>query len=342
MPDKQGQKLKVLVTGAAGLLGSHLAELALQRGNAVRLLVRPGDDVCWLANAGAEVCRGDITNHASSEVAVRDVNLVVHCAARMGPWGPEAEYKRVNVHAPRNLAEMALAAGVQRFVHVSSIDVHGLRVGDGVDETAPFGPEQDPYSRSKKAGEIEIQHLIRDRGAPVTIIRPGLIYGPRDTNSFGRFARLIEQGKMVIIGSGSNHLPLIYVTDVARGILLAAEANRAIGRTYLLVNDEAVTQQDYFNAIAKELGVQPPKRHVPYRLALALGAMGELVGHLIRSEKPPPLMRFGLKQMGGENRFSIARARQELGFSPQVNLAQGVREGIAWYRAKRTEKLASH
>jgi 2-alkyl-3-oxoalkanoate reductase len=333
--------LKTLVTGA-GLLGSHLTEQALKRGDAVRLLVRPNEDVSWLARAGAEVCRGDLADRASLEGAVAGVDLVLHCAARMGPWGPWAEYELVNVRGPKVLAEVAIAAGVRRIVHVSSIDVHGLVVGDGVDETAQFGTEQDPYCRSKRAGDLELQRLIKDRGAPVTIVRPGLIYGPRDTNSFGRFARLVEQRKMVIIGSGNNHLPLIYVADVARGILLAAGADQAIGRTYLLVNEEPVTQRDYFNAIARELGVPPPKWHVPYRLALAVGGTAELLGHLTGRKQPPPFMRFGLKQMAGENRFVTTRARQELGFSPQVNLVEGVHEGIAWYRRQRAEQSAEH
>jgi nucleoside-diphosphate-sugar epimerase len=229
--------------------------------------------------------------------------------------------------------EAAMAAGVRRIVHVSSITVHGLDVQGTADETAPLCGGSDPYSRSKVAGEHLLQQLIRDKGAPVTIVRPGLIYGPRDTNSFGRFARLVEQGKMLLIGSGNNHLPLIYVRDVAQGILLASETDKAFDRAYLLVNDEPVTQRDYFNAIARELGVAPPNRHIPYSLALALGATAETVGHLTRMKHPPPVMRFGLKQIGGENRFVISRARCELGFIPQVSLAEGVREGIAWYRA---------
>jgi nucleoside-diphosphate-sugar epimerase len=334
--------MTVLVTGAAGLLGSHVAELALERGEAVRVLARPGEDVSWLVKAGAEVCQGDMTDRASLHAAVRDVDRVLHCAARMGPWGPEADYELVNVRGPKILLEAAMAAGVRRFVHVSSIDVHGLAVGDGADETAPYGSERDPSCRSKIAGERVLQQLIQDRGAPVTIVRPGLIYGPRDTNSFGRFAALVEQGKMLIIGSGNNHLPLIYVTDVAHGILLASEADQAIGRVYLLVNDEPVTQRDYFNTIARELGVPPPSRHIPYRLALALGATAEMVGHLTRRKQPPPLMRFGLKQMAGENRFVISKARCELGFSPQVNLVEGVCRGIAWYRTTRRASPFAH
>src|SRR5205807_7795419 len=111
-----------------------------------------------------------------------------------------------------------------------------------------------------------------------------------------------------------------------------SEVEQAIGRAYLLVNDEPVTQLDYFTTIARELGVAPPHLHIPYRLALALGASAEMAGHLARMQQPPPLMRFGLQQIGGENRFIINRARNELGFSPQVSLADGVRHGIAWYR----------
>jgi nucleoside-diphosphate-sugar epimerase len=323
--------MKILVTGAAGLIGSHLTELALERGDDVRAVARPGEEVSWLAEAGAEVRRADMADRTSLQAAVDGVDCVLHCAARMGPWGPEAEYELANVRGPKLLIEAAMAAGVERFVHVSTIDVHGLAVGDGIDETAHYGNERDPYCRSKAKGERVVRHLIEDRGAPVTIVRPGLTYGPRDTRSFGRFAGLIKQRRMVIIGSGNNRVPLIYVTDVARGILLASEAPDTIGKIYLLVNDQKVTQRDYFNAIAAELGVAPPSWHVPYRMAIALGAAGELAGHLASMKRPPPLVRFGVKQMGGENRFVISRARTELGFSPQVDLAEGVRESVAWH-----------
>jgi 2-alkyl-3-oxoalkanoate reductase len=327
--------MTVLVTGAGGFVGGHLVDLLVERGERVRILVRPGEDVTRLAQAGVEVCRGDLTDRPSLEAAVDGVDRVMHCAARTGPWGPQAEYELVNVCGPRVLVEAAMAAGVRRIVHVSSVTVHGVDVHGTADETTPLRGGDDPYSRTKVAGEQLLQQMIRDKGAPVTIVRPGLVYGPRDTNSFGRFARLLEQGKMVIIGSGNNHPPLIYVKDVARGILLASEAEKATGRAYLLVNDEPVTQRDYFNAIARELGVPPPKRHIPYRLALALGATAETVGHLTHMKQPPPIMRFGLKQIAGENRFVISRARGELGFSPQVNLADGVRKGIAWFQATR-------
>lgn len=321
-----------LVTGATGFLGSHLVELLLERGETVRSLVRPGEDASSLARAGVAVYRGDLKERGSLDVAVRSVDRVFHCAALTEPWGSRAEYELVNVVGLRSLVEAALGAGVRRFVHVSSITVHGNDVGGIADETAPLRTESNPYSWSKVQAEQLLDRMIRDEGAPVIIVRPGWIYGPRGTASFARLASLIERGSMVLIGSGDNHVPLIYVRDVAQGMLLASEQARAVGRTYLLVNDEPVTQWDYLSAIAGELGVPPPRRRIPYRLALALAAVAELAGQALSWRKSPPFTRYGVQLLGGENRFVIDRARAELGFSPAVDLATGVGRSVTWYR----------
>jgi nucleoside-diphosphate-sugar epimerase len=217
-------------------------------------------------------------------------------------------------------------------VHVSSITVHGNDVGGTADENAPLREEPNPYSRSKVAGERLLERMIRDEGAPVTIVRPGWIYGPGDQASFGRLAQRIADGRMLMVGRGDNHLPLIYVRDAARGVLLASEADKAAGRAYLLVNDEPVTQRDFISAIAAELDAETPTRHLPYGLALGLGAVAETAWRLARKKKPPPVMRYGMQLLGGENRFIITRAREELGFEPHVDLADGVTRGVAWFR----------
>lgn len=325
--------MTVLVTGATGLLGSHLTELLIARGDRPRVLVRPGDSMNGLADANVDICWGDLADRAALEAAVTGVDRVLHCAARTGPWGPEAEYERANVSGLKTLVNVALAAGVERIVHVSSITVHGNDVGGAADETAPLRVEPNPYSRSKVAGERLLEGLIRVQGAPVTIVRPGWIYGPRDAAGFGRFAAMIQQGRMIVVGSGKNHVPLIYVRDAAQGVLLASESGQAVGKSYLLVNDEPVTQFDYLRAIAAELGAPLPTRHIPYQLTMILGVVAEGGARLARRQQPPPVTRFGVQLLGGENRFIISRARQELGFSPQVNLAEGVKRSAEWYHA---------
>ena len=323
--------MTVLVAGGAGFLGSHLVELLLEAGEAPRVLVPPGEDVTVPAAGEVDIHWGDLVDPAALAPAVCGVDRVLNCAARTGPWGPADEYERVNVRGLETLVRTALAAGVRRLVHVSSITVHGNDMRGAADETAPLREEPNPYSRSKVAGERLLERMIREEAAPVTIVRPGWIYGPRDRASFARLAEMIATGRMVVVGAGNNDLPLIYVRDVARGILLAADAQQALGRSYVLVNDERVTQLDFLDAIAAELGVPAPERRLPYRLALTAGAVAEALGRLTRRREPPPVMRYGLQLLGGENRFVITRAREELGFDPLVDLAEGVRRTVAWY-----------
>jgi nucleoside-diphosphate-sugar epimerase len=324
-----------LVTGAAGYLGSHVARVLAEAGERPRVLVRPGDHLAALDGFDYELYRGDLADRASLAPALTGVDRVFNCAARTGPWGPMDEYRRSNVLGLETLVRAALAAGVRRIVHVSSITVHGNDVGGSADERAPFRDERNPYSRTKVAGEQLLQRLVREGAAPVTIVRPGWIYGPGDQASFGRLAQRIDDGNMAVVGRGDNHLPLIYVRDAARGVVLASESEHADGRAYLLVNDESVTQRRFLAAIAAELGVPEPARHLPYRLALAAGAAAEATWGLACRGGPPPLMRYGVQLLGGENRFVISRARHELGFGPIVDVAAGVREAVRWYRSGR-------
>jgi 2-alkyl-3-oxoalkanoate reductase len=329
--------MTVLVTGAGGFLGSHLTELLVETGERPRVLVRPGESVTAVAEADVDIHSGELADRAALEAALSGVDRVLHCAARTGPWGPEREYQRTNVQGLETLVRTALAAGVRRLVHVSSITVHGNDVRGWADEGTPFREEPNPYSRSKVAGERLLARMIREEGAPATIVRPGWIYGPRDRASFARIGRMIEKGRMTVVGDGENRLPLIYVRDAARGVLLASEAPQAQGRSYLLVNDEPVTQRDFIAAVAGELDAPMPTRRVPYKLALNLAAAGEAVARLARTRRPPPVMRYGMQLLGGDNRFIITRAREELAFEPLVDLTEGVRRSVEWYRTSHEE-----
>src|SRR5262249_4084844 len=172
--------MNILVTGGNGLLGSHVVDAAAKRGDRVRVLVLPEDSLTRLQQLNVEICKGDLRDPQSFKSAVQGMDCVIHCAARKGPWGPKEEYEATNIRGLQNLLDAFSAAGVSRFVHTSSITVLGSDIGGAGDETLPLRREPNPYSWSKIEGELLLMKAIM-KGAPVTIVRPGLIYGPRDT-----------------------------------------------------------------------------------------------------------------------------------------------------------------
>ena len=327
--------MKVLVTGAAGFLGGHLVDMLLERGDEVRAMVRPVEDASRLQKlAGVEVVHGDLTDAESLKRAVQGVQRVYNVAAKTGPWGLEEVYWAVNVRGLADLVGASMTAGVQRIVHTSSITVYGHHLHGIVSEDHPYHAEDNPYSRSKIAGEKLIANLVKDNDAPVVIARPGWIYGPRDTASFGRFVALVESGKGFLVGSGKNIVPIVYVRDVAQGLIKAGDAgDEVIGHTYTLADDRRVTQAEYLNTIADCLHVSHISRRFPYTALYATGRTAELLWRAMgrRKAAPPPITTYGVTLLGGDQQFSIDKARRELGYAPEFAVSRGVEEGVKWY-----------
>lgn len=327
--------MKVLVTGAAGFLGGHLVDMLLERGDEVRAMVRPVEDATRLRKLdGVEVVLGDLVDLESLKRAVQGMERVFNVAAKTGPWGLEKDYNAVNVWGVADLIMASLDAGVQRIVHTSSITVYGHYLKGIITEDHPFHAEDNPYSRTKIAGEKMVADFVKERGAPVVSVRPAWIYGPRDTASFGRFVAMIESGKGLLISSGNNIVPIVYVRDVAQGLIKAGDAgDEVIGKAYTIADDRRVTQAEYLNTIADFLGAPPVSRKIPYYPLLTAGRSAELVWKTLdrRRANPPPVSTYGITLLGGNQEFSIDKARRELGYKPEYDVIRGVFEGINWY-----------
>lgn len=327
--------MKVLVTGAAGFLGGHLVDMLLERGDEVRAMVRPVENATRLkSRARVEVVHGDLTDAQSLKSAVKGMQRVYNVAARTGPWGLEKDYNAVNVWGVADLITAAVDAGVQRIVHTSSITVYGHHLHGIVTEDHPFHAEDNPYSRTKIASEKLIADMVQERGAPVVIVRPAWIYGPRDNASFGRFVSLVDSGKGFILGSGKNVVPVVYVRDVAQGLIKAGDAgDAAVGRAYTIADDRRVTQSEYLNMIADFLEAPHIARHYPYAAMFSAGRVAELLWQALgpRKSAPPPVTTYGVTLLGGNQEFSIDRARCELGYEPQYDYIRGISEGVKWY-----------
>jgi nucleoside-diphosphate-sugar epimerase len=325
--------MEILITGGNGLLGHHLVPALQERGDTVRVLTLPGEDTTRLEQRHVAVYRGDV-RHADTLVApLRGVNTVVHLAGMMGVWRPLQEYYAVNVTGTENVCRAALVAGVRRLVHVSSWTVYGMALGQPAREDFPLRPFPEPYAVTKAAGDRVVQRLIAQEHLPAVIIRPGTFFGPGDRLHFGRMAERVHAGKGLIVGSGRNALPFVYVGDVVQGLLLAADHAQAVGQAYNITNDQPLTQEEFICAIAQELGVRAPGLHVPYPALYAAACAAEHAARLTRAPRQPVVTRLGVTLFGSDNRHAIDKARHELSYTPRVSLREGVRIAATWYRA---------
>src|SRR5438270_8927828 len=324
--------MKVLVTGATGLLGGHLLKELQQRGEKIRALVLPVENADNLLKQGIEVVRGDITNACTLEPAVKNIELVFHLAGMMGVWRPLADYRLVNVNGSENLYRAAQAAGVRRFVHTSSHTVYGLGYGRFMTEKDALRPDPDPYSITKAEGDRLMRRLMLNSDVETVILRPGTFFGPGDRLHFGRMAQKVKDGKGLIIGRGNNALPFCYVTDIVQGFMLAAYHKNAPGNVYNITNDHPLTQQEMFNAIADAVGGKRPTLHLPY-LPIYYGAIvaEKVVARVTRTK--PIVTQLGAMMFGSDNRHSIEKARRELGFEPKVELREGILLAAEWFNA---------
>ncbi|MGE0480333.1 MAG: NAD-dependent epimerase/dehydratase family protein [Phycisphaerae bacterium] len=324
-----------LVTGATGLLGSHVVEQLRKQNRPVRALVRRGSDRSWLESQGVEFAEGDVTDPASLAAACRGVHVVYHSAARVGDWGPWEEFQRITIDGTQYLVDAAIAAGVRRFVHISSISTYGYHTDEViVDETAPLGYKLYKwayYSRSKIEAEQRVWQAQRAGKIETTIIRPAWLYGPRDRTTFPRLVRMLQEGRAKILGRGDNRLNVVYSGNVAEACILAADSPAAVGEAFNCSNDGEITQMQYFDLLARACKAPAVSRHVPYKVAYTAGFVLECLGHLFRSQKPPFITRYAVWLMGRRSYFSSEKARRVLGWKPTISYEVGVPLTLEWY-----------
>jgi dihydroflavonol-4-reductase len=325
--------VSILVTGATGFTGSHLAKALAERGQAVRGLVRSVSlgRTSSFESLGIEIAHGDVTDRDSLNLACRDIDTVYHIAAMYRTAGQrDSVYRHVNVGGTKNLLEAAQAAGVRRFVHCSTGGVHGDIKSPPATEDSPLSPG-DIYQSTKLEAEKLARDFGRQNDLEVVIARPMAIYGPGDTR-FLKMFRGIANRRFPVLGSGTIFYHLTYIDDLVEGLCLCGEISRAVGRTYLLAGPLYTTLNDLISVIADELGVPPPTWHLPVWPFWMAGAVCEAISIPLGLE--PPLYRRRVDFFTKSRAFDTTRARTELGYEPRIDLQAGIHMTAAWYRAQ--------
>jgi dihydroflavonol-4-reductase len=327
--------VKVLVTGATGFTGGHLAQHLVNRGDEVRALVRARSrerfDRSPLPATGVLAVDGDLTEAASVMRAADGVEVIYHIAATYREAGqPDSAYRAINVDGTRNVLEAAKAAGVKRVVHCSTGGVHGHIANPPANEDAPFNPG-DVYQETKLAAETLAREFGHRTGLDVVVARPIGIYGPGDRRFLTMF-RGLARGRFPLIGNGRPFYHLTFIDDLVEGFRLCGTVAAATSRTYILAGPRYTTLEQLVRMVAAELQVAPPRMHLPVWPFWTAGLLCEMLCVPLRIE--PPIFRRRVDFYTKSRAFDTTRARTELGFAPKVDLEEGIKRTADWYRSE--------
>lgn len=334
---------RIFVTGATGLVGSHLVEEALAAGFEVVALVRYSSDTDCLRNfqtkySTLQVVRAELDEVEKISKSMEGSSVVVHTAAAILPLASYDEVHTANVEGTRLIAEAAIAAKVRQLIHISSLSVI---MGDtdvyGADEDSPYRFSREAYANSK----IEAEKVVRDQQIAsrlhVTIMRPGFIYGTNEKAWMPRVISGLISGRAMLVGNGQQETNVIFVRNLCRAIMLAMDNEVAFGETYNLTDGQKITKRQLFDTLADEMCVARVRLYIPrwtaellVETACAIAAVAPVPIKNLLSLYSRPALRLAAINQG----FDISKAETELNYIDRIPFEDGMKETCAYWRMR--------
>jgi nucleoside-diphosphate-sugar epimerase len=324
---------RVLVTGGGGFLGKAIIKRLLTHTPDIRSLSR--SRYPELDALGVEQIQGDISDSAAVERACQERDLVFHVAAKTGGmWGPYQGFHETNVVGTRHIIEACKQQEIAYLIHTSSPSV--VYDGDadimGVDESAPYPSRYQTYYQETKARAEQLVVKACEGAVQAIILRPHLIWGPGDTHFV---PRIIKQAKSLRrVGDGKNRIDTTYIDNAAQAHILAAEKlmlnQQLSGRIYFISQGKPIYLWDMVNHILAAADLPPVKKSIPKGLAYAIGWILESVYKSLRVGSEPRMTRFLANELSRNHWFDISAARKDLGYVPEVSMADGLEQLKDW------------
>ena len=323
--------MRYLVTGGTGFLGPFLIKKLVSGGHLCRCLVRPTGNRKTIQGPGVEIVEGDVTIPEGLKGIAEGMDRVVHMATlghMSNSLASQPMFDKVNVKGTVNIMREAARAGVDRFIHCSSVAAMGICPDIPATEESRCMPHN-PYGRSKLKAEKEVLRMVSETGLHAVIVRFSMVYGPGDPRDILRLTRLAKRGLFPRIGSRSKLTPLIHMDDAIQGLLLAMERGRA-GQVYLLTNRQSEPFDNIRKVIQEALGGTRISLYVPEKAVFLAVYLLEKACSM--AGRTPSITRKNIESVLADRAFSIEKAEKELGFDPGVEPASGLKDTVLWYK----------
>ena len=325
--------MKILVTGAAGFIGSHLVRTLVKDGHFCRCLVRKTSNIKQLSKLNnIELWYGDVTNRESLKDIAKDIEIVYHLAAIGHVTAVSRKirqlYKVNNLEGTRNLIEECLNHNIKRFIFFSSTAAMGTLKLPVVDESTKCKPRT-PHQRSKYEVEQLIIKYWKQKQLPAIILRPCMVYGCTAKGDFFKIVKWVYRGILPKIGRGKNLTPIVHVDDVVQAAVLAMHKGR-IGEAYIIAGDKSYELDEIRRIILDALGIRRPYPYMPVVIAKMIAILCEMLGGFYGCI--PMVNRINIESTAIDRVFSIDKARHELGYEPKVKLEDGIKQTIEWLK----------
>ena len=318
----------ILVTGATGFAGSHLAKRLVKEGYNLRVLVRKTSDLSRIKDLKLDIVYGDLRDKKSVNTALKGVDLVYNIAASYQDYNlSNDDYWAINYKGTKNLLDASVKYKIKRFVHCSTTGVLG-DVKEIANENAPYNP-CDIYQETKAEAEKLVLEYYKKYNLHVVVVRPTGIYGPGDKR-FLKLIKAINERKFFMIGKGDKLYHLTYIDDLVNGFILAGIKENAVGQVYNIGGPRSVKMNDFVLLISKTLKVPASKIKIPIFPVLAFSWICDKFLRPLGIK--PPIVPRRLDPFRKNRAFDISKAKRELGYKPKVDLKEGIKRTVQWYK----------
>ena len=283
-----------------------------------------------LVSMGVKLIYGDINDPDSVNDAMKGIDIVYHSAAIADEWISPKKAYQVNVEGTKNLLDAAKKANVKRFIFISSLAVLGMKDHYGTPVDAPYHKSGDSYIDTKIDSEKLVMDYYKNEGLPVTVVRPGFVFGPRDNKLIPRLLQSLGNGQFMFIGNGNNRINAVYVENLTDALILAAKSEKSVGQIYNVTNDSHMALGEFIFKIADIWNLKRPNNHIPKPLAYMACDVFTTLARITGAKEPPLLTKTRIKFLSLNLDFDISKIRNDLGYSPRFSIEEGLKRTKEW------------